>query len=210
MSLSATARTTIVAARATTSVPVPVSPRRPPHRVEQRLVLGQALVVRHHQDAVATLEVVAERLGAVERPFLVRAGEELVDQVASQAPVVLGGALHARELHRQHRRAVLDRDAVLGPGGALVSEHEHAVSVAGAGGRQQAIALSQRVALEVGTPQQLGTPRWWLLRVGVGPVRSGPGAEVAVRVLDGNRVSGELVQHGGDALLPLTFERDAR
>ena len=110
---------------------------RPPHRVEQRLVLGQALVVRHHQDPVGALEVVAERLGAVERPFLVRAGEQLVDQVAvRQAPVVLGGASPTRELHRQHRRAVLERDAVLGPGGPLVAEHEHAVGVtaAGAGG----------------------------------------------------------------------------
>ena len=81
--------------------------------LEEHVAVVASTLALHDEHAVRALQVVAERGGAAQGALLVGAGEQLVDQVATDPQLALREAAHAGQLHREDRRAVLEGHQLL-------------------------------------------------------------------------------------------------
>ena len=179
--------------------------------MEEHIVVLRAGTTLDHHDTVRALEVVAQRLGLADRTLLVRAGEQLLDEIPAGPHLGLGDAPHASELHGQHGGAVLQRDMLLlARRGRRVDQDQHADNVlAWASDRHEPATLADRTTLAQDMAEHLFPPGRRVLRVGLGTVGAGPGPQVAVAILDADGITGDLVHGVGDALLALAGHRDA-
>jgi len=84
--------------------------RGPADGVEEPVGVDSFAVRVDEDDAMRALEVVALELRASERTLVTGPAQELLDQIPTEAELGLLEAAQTRQLHREHRGAVLERD----------------------------------------------------------------------------------------------------
>ncbi len=152
---------------------------------------------------MGTLQVVAEGRGPCQGRSLVGTGEQLLHEVTAQAELRIRQALQPGQLHGEHGGAVLEGHPLAVPRlpARIEEDHDSYDVLPCTGDKVDPGSLPDRAVRRHHPSQQCRAGRRVILEIRRRLAGACPGPQVAVPVLDGDRVAGELVHGLGDSRL---------